>query len=145
MRVLAPDGAVFQGGTFSGNPACVAAAHALLDQLESDGAVYEKLNKLAERLAAGARCALAAAESHYPVVQLGSMVDFMFRSGEAPSNYAQAREADTQAYARYYWAMLERRIFLPPSPMEVMFLTTAHTAADVDVTIEALSQSLAQV
>lgn len=144
MGVLAPDGPVFQGGTFSGNPLCVAAAHAMLDRLENDASFYADLDALGARLADGARDAIAAAGLTFPVVHVGSIVDFMFRPGHTPHRtFAQARTADADAYARYYWAMLRAGIFLPPSPMEVMFLTAAHTEEDVDVTIAAMRAALA--
>ena len=143
MAHLAPEGRVFQGGTFSGNPACVAAAHAFLDALEADPFLHQRLDALARRLARGARDAIATAGLGYPVVQLASIVDFAFRTGPAPRDYAEAEQADVAAFARYYWAMLERGIFLPPSKMEVMFLTAAHTEADIDRTIEAIHEALA--
>jgi glutamate-1-semialdehyde 2,1-aminomutase len=144
IACLAPEGSVFQGGTFAGNPVCVAAAHAFLDVLEVDTGFHERLNALAKRLAAGARDALSSAGLQYPVVQFASMVDFAFRTGPPPRNYAQAAEADGDAYAHYYWKMLERGIFLPPSKMELMFVTAAHTIEDVDVTIDAMRHVLAQ-
>jgi glutamate-1-semialdehyde 2,1-aminomutase len=144
MAHLAPEGSVFQGGTFSGNPVCVAAAHAFLDALESEPRLHDRLEALARRLARGARDAIAAAGLNYPVVQLASIVDFAFRLGPAPQSYADASQADGAAYARYYWAMLERGIFLPPSKMEVMFLTAAHTEADIDRTIVAMREALAE-
>jgi glutamate-1-semialdehyde 2,1-aminomutase len=143
MAHLAPDGSVFQGGTFSGNPVCVAAAHAFLDALETQPDFHERLDALAKRLARGARDAIAAAGLTYPVVQLASIVDFAFRPGTAPQNYHDAAQADGAAYARYYWAMLERGVFLPPSKMEVMFLTAAHTEDDIDRTIVAMVEALA--
>jgi glutamate-1-semialdehyde 2,1-aminomutase len=142
MAHLAPEGNVFQGGTFSGNPVCIAAAHAFLDALESEACFHDRLDSLAQRLAHGAREAIAGAGLSYPVVQLASMVDFAFRPGAPPRDYAQASEADGDAYARYYWKMLERGIFLPPSKMEVMFLTGAHTEADIDRTIVAMRETL---
>lgn len=142
MATLAPEGAVFQGGTFSGNPLCVAAAHALLDTLEADPIIYATLDARAARLAEGARKALANAGYRYPVVRIGSIVDFMFRDGEPHRNFFEASQADGAAYARYYWAMLERGIHLAPSPMEVMFVTAAHTADDIDATILAIRESL---
>jgi glutamate-1-semialdehyde 2,1-aminomutase len=142
MAALAPEGAVFQGGTFSGNPLCVAAAHALLDALEADPTVYARLDASAERLAEGARAAIADAGHRYPVVRIGSIVDFMFREGWPPRNFADASQADGAAYARYYWAMLDRGIHLAPSPMEVMFVTAAHTADDIDATVRAIRESL---
>jgi glutamate-1-semialdehyde 2,1-aminomutase len=138
MAVLAPDGQVFQGGTFSGNPVCVAAAHALLDAIESDPFFYSRLSAKGDRLAQGARSALAEAGLNFPVVQLGSIVDFMFRDGPPHRTFEVAKRADAQRYARYYWEMLERGIFLPPSQMEVMFVTAAHSDEDIDKTVEAM-------
>jgi glutamate-1-semialdehyde 2,1-aminomutase len=142
MARLAPDGPVFQGGTFSGNPLCVAAAHAFLDSLEGDRGLHDRLDVLAKRLADGTRSTIASAGLEYPVVQLGSIVDFMFRRGAAHANFDQARDADRGAYARYYWKMLDAGVHLAPSTMEVMFLTAAHTERDVDATVAAIARSL---
>jgi len=144
MATLAPEGPVFQGGTFSGNPACVAAAHAFLDVLEEESGFYDRLDALSRRLADGARAALRAAELDYPVVQMASIVDFAFRAGEPPRDYAEVSQADVSRYSRYYWSMVGRGVFLPPSPMEVMFLTSAHTADDVDRTIVAMNGALGE-
>jgi len=144
MACLAPEGSVFQGGTFAGNPVCVAAAHAFLDVLEADAGFYERLDMLARRLAGGAREALSNAGLQYPVVQLASMVDFSFRAGAAPRDYAQAAQADGDEYARYYWKMLASGIFLPPSKMELMFVSAAHTVEDIDVTVDAMRHGLAR-
>jgi glutamate-1-semialdehyde 2,1-aminomutase len=144
MAHLAPEGAVFQGGTFSGNPACVGAANAFLDALEAQPRFHERLDALAQRLALGAREAIDVVGLSYPVVQLASIVDFTFRPGAAPQSYAEAAQADGAAYARYYWAMLERGVFLPPSMLEVMFLTAAHTEEDIDQTIVAMREALAE-
>lgn len=143
MTVLAPEGSVFVGGTFSGNPACVAGAHALLDVIAADPAFYSRLERVAQRLAAGLREVIAALGLGYPVVQCASMVDFMFRRGSAHRDMREARQADAHAYARYYDAMLRRGILLPPSQMELMFLTAAHSEADVDQTLVAAREALA--
>ena len=143
MRTLAPEGPVFVGGTFSGNPACVAGAHALLDALENDPGFYDRLEGLAARLAGGLRAIISELGLGYPVVQCASMVDFMFRRGAAHRDLREAREADERAYSRYYNEMLERRILLPPSQMELMFLTGAHSEADVDLTLRAARAALA--
>ena len=145
MAKLAPDGPVFQGGTFSGNPACVAAAHALLDAIESDPDFYRRLDALSRRLAAGLQKILAERGWDYPVQQCASMVDFMFRRGPAHRNMRQAQEADGATYARYYHAMLERGILLPPSQMELMFLTAAHSDEDIGRTLAAARDALAAI
>lgn len=71
----------------------------------------------------------------YAVVQHDSIVDFKFRAGPPNRNYDDASAADKSAYARYYHAMRDRKILLPPSQNEVMFVSAAHTLADVDQTI----------
>jgi glutamate-1-semialdehyde 2,1-aminomutase len=79
----------------------------------------------------------------YAVVQHESIVDFKFRAGPPNRNYDEALAADKQKYAAYYHEMRKRRILLPPSQNEVMFVSTAHTAADIDETITAIDASLA--
>lgn len=142
MAKLAPDGPVFQGGTFAGNPVCVAAAHALLDAIASDPEFYAKLEAKGRRLADGLRRIMTQRRLEYPVVQCGSMVDFMFRPGPPHQNMRQAKEADDAKFARYYRAMLQRGILLPPSQMELMFLTAAHDDEAIDATLTAASEAL---
>lgn len=143
MAVLAPEGTVFAGGTFSGNPACVAAAHALLDALDADAHLYERLSERASRLARGLQEIMDARGLGYPVVTCASMVDFMFRPGKPHRNMREAREADAHAYAGYYRAMLDRGILLPPSQMELMFVTAAHSDADIEATLATAKEALA--
>ena len=145
MGRLAPRGPVFQGGTFSGNPVCAAAAHALLDRLESQPALYEAMDRLAGRLARGLADRLRQARIEAPVVQLASIVDFMFRPGSPHRTYDEARAADARSYARLYQAMLRRGILLAPSPMEVMFLTAAHSDDDIDATLTAFGEALDEI
>jgi glutamate-1-semialdehyde 2,1-aminomutase len=137
MAVLAPDGATFTGGTHGGNPFCVAMTHRVLDLLEAHPEYYAQMEELARRLAGGLREIFAQRRLLYTVVQRESVVDFKFRAGPAAQNYEDACSANRTAYARYCAAMLERGILLPPSQNEVMFLSTAHTAQDVDETLNA--------
>jgi glutamate-1-semialdehyde 2,1-aminomutase len=143
MAVLAPHGQVFVGGTFSGNPACVAAAHALLDAIDADPEFYPRLNGYAAELANGLQLIIDTFDLGYVVIQCGSMVDFMFRRGGPHRTMSEAREADAEAYARYYHAMLDRDILLPPSQMELMFLTAAHGEEEIDATLAAACEALA--
>lgn len=142
MNVLAPDGAVFTGGTHAGNPFCVAMAHRVLDLLEAHPEYYAQMDALARRLADGLRSIFAGRGLPYAVVQEESVVDFAFRPGPPSRDYDDARAADKQRYATYYRAMLERGILLPPSQNEVMFLSTAHSQEDVDETLAAAEESL---
>ena len=143
MNVLAPAGGTFTGGTHGGNPFCVGMAHRVLDLLEAHPEYYEKMRTLAERLADGIRGAFAERDLSYAVVQHESIVDFKFRAGRPNQNYDDALAADKKKYAEYWHAMLDRGVLLPPSQNEVMFVSTAHTAADVDATVCALTDYFA--
>ncbi len=142
MAVLAPEGDAFTGGTHGGNPFCVGMTHRVLDLLESHPDYYAQLRETAARLAEGIRGVLGARGLPYAVVHDESIVDFKFRSGALSRNYDDARAADRNAYGAYYRVMLERGILLPPSQNEVMFVSTAHTRADIDETIEAIDAAL---
>lgn len=142
MHALAPDGAAFTGGTHGGNPFCVAMAHRVLDQLEAHPEYYESLRRRAARLAGGIRDIFHRRSRPFAVVHDESVVDFKFRPGPPTRNYDDALAADKHAYGAYYRAMLERGILLPPSQNEVMFVSTAHTDADVDETLAAIDGSL---
>lgn len=142
MAVLAPAGKTFTGGTHGGNPFCVAMAHRVIDLLESHPEYYASMDALAKRLADGIRGIFTARGLPYAVVQHESIVDFKFRAGAPNRNYDDALAADKMRYSRYYRAMMDRGILLPPSQNEVMFVSTAHTAADVDETLAAIGASL---
>lgn len=142
MAVLAPDGETFTGGTHGGNPFCVAMAHRVLDLLEAHPEYYSYMDGLARRLAGGLRAIFTQHGLPYAVAQQESVVDFKFRAGPATLNYDDACSADRTAFARYCAAMLERGVLLAPSQNEVMFLSTAHTAQDVDETLAAAQVAL---
>jgi len=141
MAVLAPQGEVFTGGTHAGNPFCVGMVHRVLDLIEANPEYYACMEVLGKRLADGIRGVFARYGAPYAVVQHESIVDFKFRAGGANRNYDDALAADKRKYARYYHEMRKREILLPPSQNEVLFLSTAHTAADVDETIAAVDEA----
>ena len=145
MAALAPDGASFVGGTFSGNPFSVAMGHRVLDLLEADPGLHERLDARGRKLAAGMRAIFAELGLTYAVSQLGSIVDFKFRSGPAPRNYDEAAAADRRAFAAYYHAMRERGVLLAPSQNEVMFLSSEHGDAEIALTLEAIDGSLREL
>lgn len=145
MAVLAPQGNTFTGGTHGGNPLCVGMAHRVLDLLEGHPEYYVHMDGVARRLAAGIRGVFERRGLPYAVVATESIVDFKFRPGPPNRDYDDARAADKAAYARYYHAMRDRGILLPPSQNEVMFVSTAHTDADVDETVAAIDEALVPV
>lgn len=142
MSVLAPIGATFTGGTHAGNPFSVGMAHRTLDLLEAHPEYYAYMDALGKRLADGIRTIFERHSLPYAVVQHESIVDFKFRPGPPNRNYDDALAADKRKYAAYYHEMRKRKILLPPSQNEVMFVSTAHTAADVDETLAAINESL---
>lgn len=145
MAALAPQGATFTGGTHAGNPFCVGMAHRVLDLLEAHPEYYPQMETLARCLADGIRAIFARRALPYAVVQHESIVDFKFRAGAPNRNYDDARAADKARYARFYHEMRKRQILLPPSQNEVMFVSTAHSRADVDRTLTAIDESLGAI
>ena len=141
MAVLAPLGGTFTGGTHAGNPFSVGMAHRTLDLLEAHPEYYPYMDALGKRLAGGIRAIFERRGIPYAVVQHESIVDFKFRAGPPNRNYDDALAADKQRYAAYYHEMRKRKILLPPSQNEVMFVSTAHTAADIDETLTAIDES----
>jgi glutamate-1-semialdehyde 2,1-aminomutase len=143
MNHVLPVGKVFQAGTLSGNPLATAAGCATLRALRDDPP-YNRLEQLAARLEAGLRSAAADAKVPHQLARVGSMLTLFF-TPEPVTNWATASRCDTAAFARYFWGMLNRGVYLPCSQYEAMFVSAAHTEADVDATIAAAHESLANV
>lgn len=145
MASILPEGPVFQAGTLSGNPLATAAGSATLRALR-DTPPYEQIEKLGERLATGLATAAAdvGTEASMPhvVQRVGSMVTLFFSDSPIRS-WDDAARCDTERFGRYFWGMLDRGVYLPCSQYEALFVSTAHTEADIDATIEAASESLA--
>jgi glutamate-1-semialdehyde 2,1-aminomutase len=134
MERLAPAGDTYQAGTLSGNPLATAAGLATLGEL--DQSAYERLDATTVRLADG--LAARAATVGVPVqVPCACGLLTVFFAGRPVHDYEDARAADAAAFARFHGAMLERGIYLPPSPFEAWFPSLAHGAAEVEATLEA--------
>jgi glutamate-1-semialdehyde 2,1-aminomutase len=140
MEKVAPLGPVYQAGTLSGNPLAMRAGLAMLPRLQASG-FYEDLNRKASRLADGLRQALR--ETAVPgVVNLaGSLLTVFFTEGPV-NNYADAKRSDTEKFGRFFQEMLRRGVFLPPSQYEALFVSAAHTDAEIESTIDAARESL---
>jgi len=143
MAMMAPDGPVYQAGTLSGNPLAMAAGRATLALLERPG-VYARLEDLAARLEQGLVKAAAASGVELAVNRVGSMLTPFFCSGPV-SDLAGARRSDTGRYGRFFHAMLERGVYLPPAQFECVFVSTAHREEDVDRTVKAAGEALAEI
>jgi len=131
MEQLAPTGAVYQAGTLSGNPLAVAAGLATLDAVGQTPGAYDRLEQLGARAEELLGQALAAARIRACVSRVGSMLTLFFGVDEV-HDYADVRHADTAAFARFFHGMLEAGVYLPPSQFEAMFVSLAHTEADID-------------
>ncbi|MGH7841800.1 MAG: glutamate-1-semialdehyde 2,1-aminomutase [Candidatus Binataceae bacterium] len=143
MDLLAPVGPVYQAGTLSGNPLSVRAGLETLKILEQPSQ-YERLENSGARLERGLREALAATGVRGCVNRAGSLLT-LFLGVEQVSNAEEARKADSAAFAQYFRGMIARGIYLPPSQFEAMFISLAHSEADLDHTIVAARESLAEL
>ncbi len=143
MNLVAPAGPVYQAGTLSGNPAAVAAGIATLDVLRRPG-VYERLETLAEALAAGLSEAAKRSGVALTINRIGSVFTPFFCAGPV-ADYASAKQSDTAAFGRFFRAMLDRGVYLPPSQFETGFVSTAHSERDVEDTIRAASEAFASL
>ncbi len=131
MQQMAPSGPVYQAGTLSGNPLSVAAGLATLQALSEVPDGYARLEALGARAEEGLRDALAATGSTGCVNRVGSMLT-LFLGVDAVRDFATATRADTAWFARFFEGMLAEGLYLPPSQFEALFLSLAHTDADVD-------------
>jgi glutamate-1-semialdehyde 2,1-aminomutase len=140
MEMVAPLGAVYQAGTLSGNPLAMRAGLATLPELASPG-FYESLEKKAERLGNGLREALRDAGVPGEVNAVGSLLTLFFTSRQV-RNYADAKSSSSIQFRAFFRGMLERGIFLPPSQFEALFVSAAHTEADIDRTVSVAREAL---
>jgi glutamate-1-semialdehyde 2,1-aminomutase len=135
MTYVAPSGPVYQAGTLSGNPLAVSAGLAVLRHLQSHPEIYEQLNRATGQLA-------ACAPEDVTVNRMGSMMTWFF-TDQAVTDAASARLSDAKRFAKFFHAMLERGIYLPPSQYEALFVSAAHTEADIARTLDAARESFA--
>jgi glutamate-1-semialdehyde 2,1-aminomutase len=141
MDHVLPVGKVFQAGTLSGNPIATAAGRATLELLR-DHPPYARLEQLGARLAEGLHQAAERAGIPHTVNRVGSMLTLFFHPGPV-TRWEEARQADTRRYGQFFWAMLERGIYLPCSQFEALFISAAHREEDVDATVAAARDALA--
>ncbi len=141
MALVAPEGPVYQAGTYSGNPLAMAAGDAALAQMESDPDFFRRVEARTTLLAAGLRAALDRHRVTGTVNAIGSMWTLFFGVTEV-HGMEQVRRADRDRYARWFQGMLERGVYLPPSAFESAFLSSAHTETEIDRTLEAADEVL---
>jgi glutamate-1-semialdehyde 2,1-aminomutase len=142
MALLSPSGPVYQAGTLSGNPLAMTAGIATLYAIASDTTLYERLDETCRALTEGLTEVLRRhGVAHYST-RAGAMFSIFF-TGEPVHDLDDVLKSDRSLFAKYFRAMLDRGVYLAPSPYEANFISAAHTAPDVARTIEAADASLA--
>ena len=141
MEHIAPCGDVYQAGTLSGNPVAMAAGLAQLQYLHSHPEVYEHINASATRLADGMRKIVAETCGDVRINQVGSILSPFFTPTDVTS-FTDAKGSDLTRYARYFAGMLSRGIYLAPAQFEAMFVSDAHTDAEIEETLECFKATL---
>jgi glutamate-1-semialdehyde 2,1-aminomutase len=144
MDLVAPIGAMYQAGTLSGNPLAMAAGYATLRYLREHKDIYGKLDKLAAEIVSGVAAAAKDAGLTMCHNRVGSMFTWFFAPGPV-TDWTSAAKSDTEAFGRFFRAMLDNGIYLPPSQFEAAFIGAAHTEHDVQQTIAAAKQAFAPV
>ena len=144
MQHIAPLGNVYQAGTLSGNPIAMIAGYTILNELKNNPAIYKELDKKTNYLKEGLDKVFSESTIPYSINQLGSMISVHF-SDHAVTDFASASSANNELFKKFFHAMLDRGIYLPPSAFESWFLNNALKQVDLDDTIDAAAESLAEI
>jgi glutamate-1-semialdehyde 2,1-aminomutase len=138
LGMVAPEGPVYQAGTLSGNPLATAAGLATLSLLDDDA--YRHLGGMAGAICDGLTAAFERAGAPARVQRAGNLFS-VFMTADPVGDYEQAKGQDTAAYARFFHAMLDRGVYLPPSAFEAWFVSLAHTEAEVELVLAAAGEA----
>jgi glutamate-1-semialdehyde 2,1-aminomutase len=144
MQQVAPVGKVYQAGTLSGNPIAMVAGYTLLQTLQDNPFIYRQLDEKGMYLKDGLYGVLKKFDVPFVINQLGSMLSVHF--SETPVvDFASASAANNAFFSRFFHAMLQRGIYLPPSAFESWFLNNALTYEDLNATIKAAEESMKEI
>jgi len=143
MKHIAPLGNVYQAGTLSGNPLAMIAGYTLLSHLKVNPSIYAELEQKGEYLKDGLQKVLEQSVVPFVITQMGSMISVHF-SDKPVVDFASAASANNALFNKYFHAMLDRGIYLPPSAFESWFLSHALSKEDLDKTIEATREFLSE-
>lgn len=144
MKHIAPIGHVYQAGTLSGNPLAMIAGYTLLTYLNENPQVYKQLEEKTNFLRNGLEKVLRSSNTPHVINQLGSMISVHFSSSPV-IDFASAAAANNSLFNKFFHAMLDRGIHLPPSAFESWFLSNALSFEDLEYTIKATAESLSEV
>lgn len=144
MNHIAPVGNVYQAGTLSGNPIAMIAGYTLLKTLHDDPSLYQQLEDKGTYLKEGLHAILKKFDEPFVINQLGSMISIHF-SEQPVIDFASAAAANNAFFNKFFHAMLNRGVYLPPSAFESWFLNNALTYDDLDATIKAAEESMQEL
>ena len=139
MEHLAPLGPVYQAGTLSGNPLAMSAGYSVLNQLEDK--MYQDLKESTENFCLGLREIFETYSCKVSINYVCGMFSIFFGVDSA-ANFDEVNNSDTEKYSRFFYSMLNRGIYLAPSPYELAFLSTAHTQEILSETLKAVEDTL---
>jgi glutamate-1-semialdehyde 2,1-aminomutase len=141
MKQIAPLGSVYQAGTLSGNPIAMIAGFTLLNHLKNNPSVYTELDEKGAYLRKELFTVFTEANIAVDINQIGSMLSVHF-TNQPVNNFAAAASANNMLFNKFFHAMLNEGVYLPPSAFESWFLSNALTYADLDATIKAAKKSI---
>ena len=144
MEVVSPLGNVYQAGTLSGNPIAMIAGYTLLSILKDNPEILQELDAKTLYLKEGLDKVLKASGTSYVINHLGSMISIHF-SAHPVTDFASAAAANNELFKKFFHAMLNRGVYLPPSAFESWFLNNALSYDDLDKTIAAVAESLKEI
>ena len=139
MNYLAPLGPVYQAGTLSGNPLAMAAGLAMLESLNNDRTVFQRLEDKTSYLEAGIRKVLTANGVVFTINRVGSMISVHF-DAEPVVDFQSAAKGDNATFKKFFHGLLQEGIYIAPSAYETWFITDALTYEDLDATIQAVDK-----
>ena len=142
MDNILPAGKIFQAGTLSGNPLATAAGIATLKLLR-DESPYARLEELSARLANGLTAAAKENGVPHQLTRVGSMMTLFFNPNPV-TDWHSASQSDKARFAKYFWSLIERGVYMPCSQYEALFVSAAHTETDIDETIAAARNALSR-
>lgn len=140
MDYLAPTGPVYQAGTLSGNPLAMAAGLAMLQELNADAGIYQRLEEKTTYLHKGLKNVLHRNEVVHTINRQGSMISVHFGEEPVTDFASSARSASTGKFNKFFHGLLDHGIYIAPSAFETWFITDALSYKDLDATIEAVHQ-----
>lgn len=141
MDVVSPVGSVYQAGTLSGNPLAMAAGFALLSELQDNPVHYDQLEEKTTYLYNGLSEVFGKWEIPIHINRVGSMISVFF-TGREVVDYETASTTDQSLFKAFFHEMLQRGIYLPPSPFESWFLANSLSQDMLDKTIAAADKSI---